>query len=155
MAESINILAAIASQWRNSSALAGIPLSSTRIPQGQIAGVGFPYCYFRVSVIRHRFSSAGFRVTNYRVEFHVFVNMVQANNSTLTNTIDTEVAALFDRNLALPVNDNCYVLESTAISDDPQLSEDDYYGEDVRDLATSYRITLSETIPAVYSELAT
>lgn len=158
MAESATIIQACVSQWNASTALQSYTIRTTRIPQGQAPqgqpqGSIFPYCYLKNSVVKHMFSSANYRVTWYRSVFTVYVGMQKS----LLNTISNALATLFDRNIGLPVSaggDGCYVLAVQADEEQPDTADDDYYGEDVNVLAQSYKMCLSEIIPAVNSTLA-
>ena len=154
MSEQINLFKAIVGQWRNSTALRTIPITSQRVPHAELAGIGgvnLPYCQLEVKASRHWHSSAKYRVTSYRAILTVYV----AYDDASLNTIVTNLRALFDYNLAVSLGDDCWVLSVIPEEEDPALSADDYYGEDVRSNHQAFRVLLSETIPAVYSAPST
>ena len=149
MAENANIYRAVVQQWNASASLALIPISSTRVKQGEVQGSTFPFCELRSTVESHKFSSGPYRLTWYRVELTVYVGQ---SKSTL-GTISGEISAMFDRNIGLPSAqfDDCVCVEVRAVSEDSEVDENDYYGADVNRLRQVYLVLLNETIPSVHA----
>lgn len=151
MAECTNILKAVVQQWRASTALQTMDISTTRIKEGETGGSIFPYCYLEARVERRMFSSATYRLTWYQVELTLYAG----NDKTVANAKSDAIDALFDFNIGLPVVDNCYVIDARNVDDSLEVDENDYYGADVNRLRKTYRVLMNETIPAVHSALAT
>lgn len=153
MAETANILRAVVQQWRNSTALAGIPIDTTRAVQGESTESVFPYCHVQSKVAQRKFSSATYRLTWYDVEMTLYAG----NDKTILNAKSDLIDALFDRNIGLPVAalDNCFCLDAFNIDDSTEVDDNDFYGADVNRLRKTYRVLLNETTPAVHSALAT
>jgi len=155
MSENANIIQAVVQQWRRSTAvLSTIPITSTRVPHAELAGIGgvnLPYCLVENKILKHLFHSGKERLTWYRVTLTVYVGQ----DKTQLVTISDAIAGLFDWNIGLPVLDNCVVLAAIPEVEDPFVAPDDYYGEDVNVLRQLYKILMSETTLAVRTALAT
>jgi hypothetical protein len=155
MAENVNILQAVISQWQGSSTLRAYPISSTRIPQSELqgpGGVSLPYVQVTTDTISHRYCSGPFRISWYRVTFDAFA----ASKATL-DTIAAAIDSLFAMNIGLPMpsEDTCIVLAAIPDQERVGLDPGDYYGADVSTDSRTFRIQLNESTPAVRSALAT
>jgi hypothetical protein len=162
MAESTNIIAAVVAQWRRSTTeitgstlLRDVPIRSTRIPAQAITPQSlptiFPYCLVESKVINRRFNSGNNRLTWYMVTLTVYCG----NSKVVADDMTDALTGLFDRNIGLPIVDNCVVLEVQAVDENPETDPQDFYGADINVVQQQFKVLLNETITAVKSALAT
>lgn len=148
MSENVSVIQAVVTQWNNSTAvLKAIPIRSTRIPAGPT--VVFPYALVECKVIGHK-QSALRQITDYLITLTVYCGL----NKAAVNTIAAAITGLFSFNIGLPVVDNAYVLHVLPVIEDPNLDQDDYYGEDCNVLVQQFHIVLNETRPVPNITLA-
>jgi hypothetical protein len=150
MAETTQIIAAVAAQWNASSTLSPYILRSTRIPSEEVQGK-FPYGLIRVKVLDHLFWSGDSQITDYLVTLTVYCG----NSKAVVDIISAALTALFSRNIGLPVTDNCYVMSVLPVVEDSELEIEDFYGEDSNTLTQQFKIKLNEMAPAINKTLAT
>jgi hypothetical protein len=129
------IIQAVKTKWLSNSVLNTIPIRNTRIQTGELT----PYALVKVKDAGQKLDSGWSYVKKYKVIIEVWGSIPLSQITLISDAMVNEFDFIYDIAFV-----NADLLLWRPESDENDLDEKDYYGDDVRTLRQIWYVTLNE-----------